>query len=95
VTAYVYWCDVTPVGLVSAMRTGDRYSGRVSLSSVRPAVAVTCEPPGRLRGEMTDDRELAGLDPFGLLDAEAGCLDAFFSGLHALRLCGPVPDCIR
>jgi len=30
---------------------------------------------------MTDDRELAGLDPFALLDAEAGRLDAFLSGL--------------
>ncbi len=30
---------------------------------------------------MTDDRELAGLDPFALLDAEAGRLDAFFSRL--------------
>ena len=30
---------------------------------------------------MTDDRELAGLDPFDLLDAEAERLDAFFSGL--------------
>lgn len=30
---------------------------------------------------MTDDRELAGLDPFDLLDAEAERLDGFFSGL--------------
>jgi hypothetical protein len=30
---------------------------------------------------MTDDRELAGLDPFTLLDTEAGRLDAFLSGL--------------
>ena len=30
---------------------------------------------------MTDDRELAGLDPFALLDSEAGRLDAFLSGL--------------
>jgi uncharacterized protein (TIGR03083 family) len=30
---------------------------------------------------MTDDRELAGLDPFDLLDAEAERLGAFFSGL--------------
>ncbi len=30
---------------------------------------------------MTDDRELAGLDPFALLDAEAERLDVFFSGL--------------
>lgn len=30
---------------------------------------------------MTDDRELAGLDPFALLDREAGRLDAFLSGL--------------
>lgn len=30
---------------------------------------------------MTDDRELAGLDPFALLDKEAGRLDAFLSGL--------------
>ena len=30
---------------------------------------------------MTDDRELAGLDPFALLDTEAGRLDTFFSGL--------------
>jgi uncharacterized protein (TIGR03083 family) len=30
---------------------------------------------------MTDDRELAGLDPFALLDDEAGRLDAFLSGL--------------
>jgi uncharacterized protein (TIGR03083 family) len=30
---------------------------------------------------MTDDRELAGLDPFALLDTEAGRLDAFLSGL--------------
>jgi uncharacterized protein (TIGR03083 family) len=30
---------------------------------------------------MTDDRELAGLDPFALLDNEAGRLDAFLSGL--------------
>jgi mycothiol maleylpyruvate isomerase-like protein len=30
---------------------------------------------------MTDDRELAGLDPFALLDGEAERLDAFFSGL--------------
>ncbi len=30
---------------------------------------------------MTDDRELAGLDPFALLDGEAGRLDAFLSGL--------------
>jgi uncharacterized protein (TIGR03083 family) len=30
---------------------------------------------------MTDDRELAGLDPFALLDTEAGRLDAFLSGV--------------
>jgi uncharacterized protein (TIGR03083 family) len=30
---------------------------------------------------MTNDRELAGLDPFALLDNEAGRLDAFLSGL--------------
>jgi uncharacterized protein (TIGR03083 family) len=30
---------------------------------------------------MTDDRELAGLDPFALLDQEAGRLDAYLSGL--------------
>ncbi len=30
---------------------------------------------------MADDRELAGLDPFGLLDDEAGRLDVFLSGL--------------
>ncbi len=30
---------------------------------------------------MTDDRELAGLDPFALLDQEAGRLAAFLSGL--------------
>ena len=30
---------------------------------------------------MADDRELAGLDPFALLDGEAERLDAFFSGL--------------
>jgi uncharacterized protein (TIGR03083 family) len=30
---------------------------------------------------MTDDRELSGLDPFALLDNEAGRLDAFLSGL--------------
>jgi uncharacterized protein (TIGR03083 family) len=30
---------------------------------------------------MTDDGELAGLDPFALLDTEAGRLDAFLSGL--------------
>jgi Mycothiol maleylpyruvate isomerase N-terminal domain len=30
---------------------------------------------------MADDRELAGLDPFALLDTEAGRLDAFLSGL--------------
>jgi uncharacterized protein (TIGR03083 family) len=30
---------------------------------------------------MTDDRELAGLDPFALLDKETGRLDAFLSGL--------------
>ena len=30
---------------------------------------------------MTDDRELAGLDPFALLDDEAGRLDAFLSRL--------------
>jgi uncharacterized protein (TIGR03083 family) len=30
---------------------------------------------------MTDDRELAGLDPFALLDDEAGRLDTFLSGL--------------
>jgi len=30
---------------------------------------------------MTDDRELAGLDPFALLDNEAGRLDVFLSGL--------------
>jgi uncharacterized protein (TIGR03083 family) len=30
---------------------------------------------------MTDDLELAGLDPFALLDSEAGRLDAFLSGL--------------
>jgi uncharacterized protein (TIGR03083 family) len=30
---------------------------------------------------MTDDQELAGLDPFVLLDSEAGRLDAFLSGL--------------
>jgi uncharacterized protein (TIGR03083 family) len=30
---------------------------------------------------MTDDRELAGLDPFALLDTEARRLDAFLSGL--------------
>ncbi len=30
---------------------------------------------------MTDDRELAGLDPFALLDAEAGRVDVFLSGL--------------
>lgn len=30
---------------------------------------------------MTDDRELAGLDPFALLDGEAARLDAFLSGL--------------
>jgi uncharacterized protein (TIGR03083 family) len=30
---------------------------------------------------MTDDRELGGLDPFALLDNEAGCLDVFLSGL--------------
>src|SRR5258708_2576229 len=29
----------------------------------------------------SDDRELAGLDPFALLDGEAERLDAFFSGL--------------
>lgn len=31
---------------------------------------------------MTDDHELAGLDPFTLLDAEAERLDAFFSSLN-------------
>ena len=30
---------------------------------------------------MADDRELAGLDPFALLDTEAGRLDVFLSGL--------------
>jgi len=30
---------------------------------------------------VTDDRELAGLDPYDLLDEEAARLDAFFSGL--------------
>ena len=30
---------------------------------------------------MTDDHELAGLDPFALLDREAGRLDAYLSGL--------------
>jgi uncharacterized protein (TIGR03083 family) len=30
---------------------------------------------------MTDDRELTGLDPFALLDTEAGRLDAFLSGV--------------
>ena len=30
---------------------------------------------------MIDDRELAGLDPFALLDTEAGRLDSFLSGL--------------
>ncbi len=30
---------------------------------------------------MTDDRELGGLDPFALLDREAGRLDAYLSGL--------------
>jgi len=30
---------------------------------------------------MADDRELAGLDPFALLDREAGRLDGFLSGL--------------
>jgi hypothetical protein len=30
---------------------------------------------------MTDDRELAGLNPFALLDEEAGRMDAFLSGL--------------
>ena len=30
---------------------------------------------------MTDDRELAGLDPFALLDGEAERLDGFFAGL--------------
>ena len=30
---------------------------------------------------MIDDRELAGLDPFPLLDTEAGRLDAFLSSL--------------
>jgi uncharacterized protein (TIGR03083 family) len=30
---------------------------------------------------MTDERELAGLDPFALLDSEAGRLDVFLSGL--------------
>jgi len=35
----------------------------------------------RAGGGMTDDRELAGLDPFALLDTEAGRLDAFLSGL--------------
>jgi uncharacterized protein (TIGR03083 family) len=30
---------------------------------------------------VTDDRELAGLDPFALLDTEAGRLDTFLSGL--------------
>ena len=34
---------------------------------------------------MTDDRELAGLDPFALLDSEAGHLDAFLSGLGLIR----------
>lgn len=32
---------------------------------------------------MTDDRELAGLDPFDILDREAARLDAFFSALPA------------
>ena len=41
---------------------------------------------------MTDDRELAGLDPFALLDTEAGRLDAFLSylgesGWHRLSRC--------
>jgi hypothetical protein len=27
---------------------------------------------------MTDDHELVGLDPFNILDQEAGRLDAFF-----------------
>jgi hypothetical protein len=31
-------------------------------------------------GGMTDDREPAGLDPFALLDNEAGRSDVFFSG---------------
>jgi uncharacterized protein (TIGR03083 family) len=30
---------------------------------------------------MTDDRDLQGLDPYDLLDAEAGRLDRYFSGL--------------
>jgi hypothetical protein len=34
---------------------------------------------------MTDDRELAGLDPFALLGTEAGRLDAFLSGLGQPR----------
>jgi hypothetical protein len=42
-------------------------------------------PPGAVPGGweagMADDRELAGLDPFALLDGEAERLDAFFSGL--------------
>jgi len=32
---------------------------------------------------MTDDHELVGLDPFSILDREAGRLDAFFSTLSA------------
>jgi uncharacterized protein (TIGR03083 family) len=32
---------------------------------------------------MTDDRDLQGLDPFDLLDAEAARLDRYFSGLDA------------
>src|SRR5512146_2125143 len=48
-------------------------------------VSVTRRCPARPRaargGRMTDDRELAGLDPFALLDDEARRLDAFLSGL--------------
>jgi hypothetical protein len=50
-----------------------------SILSVAPGgawVAVAGE-----RGGVTDDRELAGLDPFTRLDTEAGRLDAFLSGL--------------
>ena len=32
---------------------------------------------------MTDDRDLEGLNPYDLMDAEAGRLDRFFSGLDA------------
>ena len=35
---------------------------------------------------MTDDRDLEGLDPYDLMDSEAGRLDRFFIGGHVETL---------